>query len=735
MITRSQVRPIRPSRTAQDVPGSQKSGLTTSLLATAFLCLLVATVNWPRRWLSSGCAVESLILVYGAGSGTRIFRDIPLWTLLATLNLTYAICSTSWLLLAAFTAVLYPCIGFTCLFQFTIVANAARKGLRRLLKQLHFTRDKIAIFNLPALEINTDVEGLLVVRGLTIELSSLTVVAHGIELGLKLASDIELALHVDRVTIPLLRGIEIGDVFGNVKGGTEMTFADIEPDTDEADDESIFINDTPLLRSATAGSIGLQERPRLRDSLTGGSYIKDSSAQQSMDSVTTLSPDDEHALKQYQDILTEIRTSGLIYQTRAKVRQDALNGAGLDTTDESVLRAAICAELQELPSVPHPPQRSIKVTTLQNLSSPKARRFLHRLPFLLRLLLMPLSYFHPISIESVSTAGSGKWLKALLQAQIFKQYTAQSRELARLERKLSTWLADANFCLQLTEISGQAQVPLSTNYNIETHLRISEIIAHRSVHESGLVNQILRLGGADAIIALPSFLLPHHEHLLPPPPTKEDEQRLAEATEQADSIPKTLQAERDLTLLSRDETTMNISVHGRLPVVFDQSLLNFVAALVKATKVVEFEKEVDTIQAQDEHRPGSAAGAAESPSIASPTTPVDSDVESVAAATISTSSSNATFKEFSRKTLRGLRDGTAKEAMRILARDLNQTTRDGMKKAVVGSIVNDRWIAKIVGRIAATMEQVQGDVGYSGDVPVPLAPYRPAGHLPSKLLP
>lgn len=80
--------------------------------------------------------------------------------------------------------VMYPCIGFTCLFQFMFVANAARKCLRKVLTQLHFTRDKIALFNLPALEINTDVDGLLVVRGLTIELSSLTIVAHGIELGM-----------------------------------------------------------------------------------------------------------------------------------------------------------------------------------------------------------------------------------------------------------------------------------------------------------------------------------------------------------------------------------------------------------------------------------------------------------------------------------------------------------------------------------------------------------------------
>lgn len=60
----------------------------------------------------------------------------------------------------------------------------ARRGLRKVLGgQSHFIRDKLALFDLPALEIDTDVEGLLVIRGVTISFSTLTVIAHGIELG------------------------------------------------------------------------------------------------------------------------------------------------------------------------------------------------------------------------------------------------------------------------------------------------------------------------------------------------------------------------------------------------------------------------------------------------------------------------------------------------------------------------------------------------------------------------
>jgi len=164
----------------QDQPAP---GLTYPMILSAVVVVLVAATEWARRWLLSGCALETLLIVYGYGYGSRIFPDIPLWTLLASINLLYAISSTSWLLYGVFTALCWPIIGITCLNQFNAIANLARKNLRKVLKQLQFTRDKIALFNLPALEIDTDVNGLMVIRGITISLSKLTIVAHGIELG------------------------------------------------------------------------------------------------------------------------------------------------------------------------------------------------------------------------------------------------------------------------------------------------------------------------------------------------------------------------------------------------------------------------------------------------------------------------------------------------------------------------------------------------------------------------
>lgn len=166
---------------------TSRSATTANIAATtayaAVIIGLAITTRWARHWLLSGAGVQTLILFAADAQSSRVFPTVALWALLSALNLAYAICSTSWLLFGFFVASLYPLIFLTCLFQFPMVANFARKRLRLLLKHLHFVNDKIALFNIPALEIDTDVSGLLVVRGVTISLSSLTIVAHGIELG------------------------------------------------------------------------------------------------------------------------------------------------------------------------------------------------------------------------------------------------------------------------------------------------------------------------------------------------------------------------------------------------------------------------------------------------------------------------------------------------------------------------------------------------------------------------
>lgn len=365
----------------------------------------------------------------------------------------------------------------------------------------------------------------------------------------------------------------------------------------------------------------------------------------------------------------------------------------------------------------------------------------------------------------------------MLQEHVFKHYASRDAQIRRLERKVSTWLVSANFCLQVVDTAGLGQVPLSTMYDIVTYLQFADIMAYRTVPDEGTITEVARLGGADATFTIPSFLLPHHEHLIPAAAKVADLKDQTEAVQDADGMPKTLQAEKDLQKLEKDETEVIISVHASLPACFDQSLLNFVAALVKATKVIELEKTMDEADKAPEKSD------TEDMSDNLPTSPSDSVTslpDSLSSSITPSSRTGTGFKSFAAKIHRNLKDSradpandpvsptdsmeptgppsrtgtgfnnlrqntkeirqniknsTTNDSIRKLARDLHQSSKDGMKKAVVGGMVNDRWIAKIVGKIAAKLEQAQGDLGYSGRIPIPLAPYRAAADLPSKLLP
>jgi hypothetical protein len=133
--------------------------------------------------------------------------------------------------------------------------------------------------------------------------------------------------------------------------------------------------------------------------------------------------------------------------------------------------------------------------------------------------------------------------------------------------------------------------------------------------------------------------------------------------ETADGKPAELQAEHALSQAEADETNVKISAHDRLPAVFDQELLDFIAALVKASKVVEMEKEPSAM---------------------------DNEVSGL--------------REFGHALKGGL--------------------KEGVKKAVVDGVVNERWIAKMVGKVTKKLEVARGEAGYSGDIPVKLGGYR-----------
>lgn len=699
------------------------------LLANAFLAsiLLGATfMSWPVRWTLSGAPILVYTILLGNSYGHRILSFAPVWTLFATINLIYSVCATSWLLYGVFTAFCWPAVFITCLFQFDASAGLVRRTLRKtFLRDLHFINDQIAFFDLPALEIDTEVKGLFVIRGVTLSLSTLTLVAHGIEAGIKLSDEIELAIQVDKVTVPLFRQIEIDDVYANVKGGEwEVTFGSVEygkPEPD--DDDSVLVSNTAILRAATVALDGTTPRPaEMVRKMTAGEVPADSQDTKSaFASVKQVSPDEESANMKYRQYVQHITDTSHITIAKKALIEASKKEEGnskLDCDNVNDFRAAVSARLHNSPSIPHPPAKSIRVSTLRKTSYPRFKTFLHRFPFLYRLMLSPICYWHPVNFKSVTAAGSGKWFVSLMRQYLFKHHTGQDSEIRRLESRISAWCADANFAVELGPIKSWAEFPINTNFDIKCHFAMSDVMAYRALPDAVELKQVVRLGGADAILSIPVFLFPHHEHIMPKKLTEFEEMEMEQEIKEAEGTPKAVQLRKDLKRRRRDEANMHVSGHAHLPAQFHQDLLNFVAALVKATKVIESDRDFEEAKLQRELKRASAASNHSVTSNAS-----ESETSSVVSD--STIGEDKGFKAFLRKVDSGFKEASNKTAV-------------GMRKAGASTVhvmANDRWIARLVGKVTRKLEHAQGEIGYSGYVPVPMIKNRLKSEDETKILP
>ncbi|CAN9258420.1 unnamed protein product [Alternaria alternata] len=709
-----------PSPTTDAPSIEQGRELTSRLIPNAFLAgtlLAALSFSWPLRWVISGAPIFVYAILLGEAYGHRILPFVPVWTIFATVNLVYAVCATSWLLYWVFWAFCWPVLFITCLFQFEAPAALARRTLRKtFLRDLHFINDQVAFFDLPALEIDTEVKGLFVIRGVTLSLSTMTLVAHGVEAGIKLSDDIELGIQVDKVTVPLFREITVDDVYANVKGGDwEVTFGDVQygiPEPD--DDDSVVVTNTAILRAATMKG-GANGRPAdmVRNLTAGKKPIEAEDTASAFSSVKKVSPDEEQAHKKYKELVRYINDTSAITKAKqtlveaSKARAEAGSsddekdakdakkskeepGVRLDIDNMDDFRAAICTQIHGQPSIPHPPTKSIRVSTLRKTSYPNVKKFLHRLPFLYRLMLSPICYFHPVKFKSITAAGSGKWFTALMRQYFFKHYSSQDAEIRRLEARISAWCADANFAVELGPMASEAHFPINTNYNIQTHFKISDVMAYRILPDAVELKQV---------------------HIFPKKKSDFDLLEMESAINEAEPTPKQILARKELEKLKERR-----SVHAPQ---FHQDLLNFVAAIVKATKVIESDKDFEEAKVLRELKRVSTT---------------DSEASSLA-------SVNTNNSEMSQTTLNGNEDKSFKAFLKKVDtgfKEASNKTMVGMRKAgqnTVHAMANDRWIARLVGKVTRKLEKAQGELGYSGEVPIALAKYRERHEFEQKLLP
>ena len=160
---------------------------------------------------------------------------------------------------------------------------------------------------------------------------------------------------------------------------------------------------------------------------------------------------------------------------------------------------------------------------------------------LLRLLLNPLSYFHPVSIRSITATASGRWIDSLLGDKIFKSYADDNSQIRSLKERISSWLSDANLALKLSGIAGLAQVPFLTSYDNHCLLCFSDVMAYRALPQRSKSQPSRKTWRCGRYVCC-CDLLPHHEYLLPEPPTRESKDELEVKVDDADGKPKEVQA-------------------------------------------------------------------------------------------------------------------------------------------------------------------------------------------------
>ena len=253
-------------------------------------------------------------------------------------------------------------------------------------------------------------------------------------------------------------------------------------------------------------------------------------------------------------------------------------------------------------------------------------------------------------------------------------------------------------------------------------------MAYRVLPATTEMEQVVRLGGGDAVLTIPIWLFPHHEHIFPAKATEYELLEMEERIKQMEQegTPNAVKARKELKQRRKDEGNVRISAHAHLPARFHQHLLNFVAAIVKATKLIERDNAFEEAKNSSLQSPTSGGGAdSDSHEVESVSSIGTAGSGDTADSTMTTKSTQSNFREFMKKVDTGFKTTSVK-------------TVEGMRKAglsTLSAMANDRWIAALVGKVTKNLESAQGELGYSFDLPVPLAEARSKHESLTKLLP
>jgi len=493
--------------------------------------------------------------------------------------------------------------------------------------------------------------------------------------------------------IRLFRRIAIGEIFAAHKcpEDEKETPSEVDDDHPHLSSESRIVKD----------NIRHEASVKHQDGATPD--VKVPNPQLTKDRTQSTALGDEDAELRYADILKDIRNGGGLYQMREHLR----NVDREDEYSDVELRAMLCTELRRTGL--SLPQHSRRLTTSRLATLFPEPNIFEYVPSAMRALLWLASHTHPIDCPSISVAGSGHWLNSMLSHFIFRRHLTDDQRIRELEREVSEWLSVGEYCVDLANITALGQVPLRSVYNIKAEIRSTNIAVSRIDVEDNSSAQMASLAGVDGTFVIPTCLLPNHSHLVPPEPSASEvfeatEKKKQEENEKRDQAkPKTVaevtitnpegveqRPSEDQSVNEEDSVDIDalgilMSLRVTLPAHLDESCLSFAATLSKAAQMMDIEE-----------------------SIVDPPTPVfeeDFDL-------------TENFRDkFSRKSKR------FGSAIKHPLQTAHGAFHREMRKATVMT-VNGAWFAKWTNKILEQLAWLNGDVGYTFEIPVSLKPYR-----------
>lgn len=312
-------------------------------------------------------------------------------------------------------------------------------------------------------------------------------------------------------------------------------------------------------------------------------------------------------------------------------------------------------------------------------------RLIDKVPSLLRAILWLLSQSHPVTCPSICFSACGAYLGDELLNKLFRRHAADDKRITDLKDQVTNWLSAADVYLDFARLRGRGSVPLRTSNDIQVELRSADVIITRinpkcenqpSKESDSNTGRVAWLKGIDTSFTIPTCLLPSHAYLAP----------LPESSHEDDTAP------------------VAISIRGHLPAHFSEAFLSFAATLSKTSQMLGIEEEAglatdDTNspvppseRLSQEHQDGRADDSRDG------------------------HSTNSHFQGFRAKISHGRIGAAIKHPVQhgkhILHKEVKKTAVDK---------VDGAWFAKWTNKLLRQLEWLDGDVGYSMEVPTPLA--------------